>query len=121
MNLSEFKAWFEGFTEGMDGPPNEAQWNRIQERLATVTAISIQPPMLTPHPAPAVDPRRQILGQAQAAQVGYNNLNAAPPADNGVGAMAFAARTRPMDDSDCRPVDVAAELRALGKAEAKAA
>lgn len=78
--------------------------------------------------APAVDPRRQILGQSLTGVQcvlpnGYNNttLNAAGPIGNGVGAMAFAARTRPMDDSDCRPVDVAAELRALGKAESKAA
>ena len=36
MTLSEFKAWFEGFTESMDGPPNAAQWERIQSKIATI-------------------------------------------------------------------------------------
>lgn len=117
MNLSEFKAWFEGFTEGMDGPPNEAQWKRICERLATVAPITLSPGILRSPYDP--EPWRHHLP-------GFNpivggNLNAAPPAGNSVGAAAFAARTRPMDDSDCRPVDVVAELRALGKAESKAA
>lgn len=37
MNLSEFKAWFEGFTEDMKGTPNSKQWKRIQERVAEIT------------------------------------------------------------------------------------
>ncbi len=36
MNLSEFKAWFEGFTENLDGPPGERAWKRIKERVATI-------------------------------------------------------------------------------------
>ena len=44
MNLSEFKAWFEGFTEGMTGLPTKAKWARIQERVAEIT------PEPTPYP-----------------------------------------------------------------------
>lgn len=33
MTLSEFKAWFSGFTESMDSTPNEKQWGRIKERV----------------------------------------------------------------------------------------
>lgn len=36
MNLSEFKAWFEGFTESMDGPPGEKAWKRIQDRIKSI-------------------------------------------------------------------------------------
>lgn len=36
MRSAEFKAWFEGFTEALDGLPNEAQWKRICERVATI-------------------------------------------------------------------------------------
>lgn len=36
MNLSEFKAWFSGFTENMDSTPNEKQWARIKERVAEI-------------------------------------------------------------------------------------
>lgn len=37
MNLEEFKAWFDGFTESMDRPPNKKQWARIKERVAEIT------------------------------------------------------------------------------------
>jgi hypothetical protein len=37
MHLSEFKAWFEGFTDGIDGIPSPRQWNKIKERVAEIT------------------------------------------------------------------------------------
>lgn len=40
MTLAEFKAWFEGFTEGMEGRPTEAQFKRIK---AKVKEINDQP------------------------------------------------------------------------------
>ena len=36
MNLSEFKAWFEGYTEAMEGRPTEKQWKRIQARVKEI-------------------------------------------------------------------------------------
>lgn len=36
MNLSEFKAWFDGFTENMKGPPTKKQWERICERVGEI-------------------------------------------------------------------------------------
>lgn len=41
MTLSEFKAWFEGFTEVMDGPPNKKQWGRIQARVKEIDGTAI--------------------------------------------------------------------------------
>lgn len=38
MNLSEFKAWFEGFTEDMNGPPSQRQWKRIKKRVSEITS-----------------------------------------------------------------------------------
>jgi len=38
MNLSEFKAWFEGFTENISGIPSKKQWGRIQERVGEITS-----------------------------------------------------------------------------------
>jgi len=38
MNLSEFKAWFEGFAENMDGPPNAKSWDRIQKKIKSISA-----------------------------------------------------------------------------------
>lgn len=37
MNLSEFKAWFEGFTENIDAAtPNAKQWKRIKEKISKI-------------------------------------------------------------------------------------
>lgn len=38
MTLSEFKAWFEGFTEAMDGAPGPKAWKRICERVKEICA-----------------------------------------------------------------------------------
>ena len=34
--VSEFKAWFEGFTEAMDGPPDAKQWERIVSKIKAI-------------------------------------------------------------------------------------
>jgi hypothetical protein len=36
MNTSEFKAWFEGFTEGVDRAPTAKQWARIKARVEEI-------------------------------------------------------------------------------------
>jgi hypothetical protein len=36
MTPSEFKSWFEGFTEAMDRLPTKGQWARIKERVAEI-------------------------------------------------------------------------------------
>lgn len=41
MTLSEFKAWFEGFSEIMEGPPNEKQWDRIKARVAEINGATV--------------------------------------------------------------------------------
>ena len=40
MHISEFRAWFEGFTEDMTKPPNAKQWGRIKKRVKEITAES---------------------------------------------------------------------------------
>ena len=37
MHLSEFKAWFEGFTEEMKSPPNKEQWSKIKKRVSEIS------------------------------------------------------------------------------------
>lgn len=41
MTLSEFKAWFEGFTEDMDGAPNKKQWDRIKARVKEIDGVAV--------------------------------------------------------------------------------
>lgn len=36
MTPSEFKAWFDGFTEAFDKTPTQKQWARIKERVAEI-------------------------------------------------------------------------------------
>lgn len=36
MTPQEFKAWFDGFTEGVAGLPNEDQWARIKARVSQI-------------------------------------------------------------------------------------
>ena len=44
MSPIEFKAWFEGFSEGIEGRPTEKQWTKVKERVAQIT------PTATPYP-----------------------------------------------------------------------
>ena len=41
MTLAEFKAWFEGFTEDMDGTPNEKQFERIKAKVKDIDGVAI--------------------------------------------------------------------------------
>ncbi len=37
MHMTEFKAWFEGFTEDMKGAPTKDQWAKIKKRVKKIT------------------------------------------------------------------------------------
>lgn len=45
MKLSEFKAWFEGYTESMDGTPSKKQWERIKEQVKDIDGVSVSYPV----------------------------------------------------------------------------
>lgn len=36
MTNSEFKAWFEGFTEALAGLPTKTQWDRIKQQVKKI-------------------------------------------------------------------------------------
>lgn len=51
MTLAEFKAWFEGFAENIDGAPTPEQWARVAEKLDEVCETA--PPIwINPYPVP---------------------------------------------------------------------
>jgi hypothetical protein len=56
MTKSEFKAWFDGFCEGMDGVPNEKQWERIKARVAEIDDTPVTYPVFVDR---YVDPIRR--------------------------------------------------------------
>lgn len=43
MTLSEFKAWFEGFTEDMDGAPTDKQFKKIRAKVKEITGTPMAP------------------------------------------------------------------------------
>jgi hypothetical protein len=56
MTFEEFKAWMDGFSEGVKGSPTKDQWEKIQDKLKEVVApnpiwINPSPPIwITPQP-----------------------------------------------------------------------
>ena len=65
MTPQEFKAWFDGFTENCDGPPNEKQWDRIKARVAEINGVSITYPVYVDRYWPQYPPRYWYSGCAQ--------------------------------------------------------
>ncbi|MCW2309705.1 hypothetical protein [Rhodobium gokarnense] len=53
MTFLEFKAWFDGFCEGIEGAPNTEQWKRICEKFGEVHE---------PLPGPCPQPYRFVPG-----------------------------------------------------------
>ena len=58
MTPREFKAWFKGFTEAIDGVPSEKQWARIQEQIGKISEIDDQLPRIPYAPCPPNGPGR---------------------------------------------------------------
>jgi hypothetical protein len=45
MTLSEFKAWFEGFSEGIDKAPTEKQFAKIKAKVADIDGAPVSYPV----------------------------------------------------------------------------
>lgn len=45
MTLTEFKAWFDGYTENLEGAPNGKQWKRIKEQVGKIDGAPITYPV----------------------------------------------------------------------------
>ena len=56
MTLSEFKAWFEGFTECMDGTPNADQWKRTKARVKEIDGVAVTKTVFVDRYLPAYRP-----------------------------------------------------------------
>lgn len=55
MTISEFKAWFDGYTSQVRGQPTAKQWRMIKAKLALVrenTSTPVQMPTFTYYPQP---------------------------------------------------------------------
>lgn len=110
MTLAEFKAWFEGFTEDMDGAPSEKQWKRIKARVKEIDGVAITKTVfidryVTPYRPYWSD---MVFGASGYVPVGTTCMNAAGEA------LASAKAAVAEFDSHCAMLD-------LGKAEYAAA
>jgi hypothetical protein len=70
MTLAEFKAWFEGFTEAMDGAPDEKQWARIKARVKEIDGVAVTKTVFVDHYYPPYRPywssqRLDVFGVCQ--------------------------------------------------------
>ncbi|RJO66990.1 MAG: hypothetical protein C4523_10890 [Myxococcales bacterium] len=45
MTPQEFKAWFDGFTEALEGTPTDDQWKRIKARVAEIDGKPVTYPV----------------------------------------------------------------------------
>lgn len=68
MSLMEFKCWFDGFTEGIEGAPTEKQFERIK---AKVKEIAPEPrPPLTQRQKDGRDAIWEAIGRGPIATLG---------------------------------------------------
>ena len=71
MNTQEFKAWFAGFTEAIDGVPNAKQWARIKEEAEKIRDASplpiYTPGFGQPTTIPLIQPYATCSGAASSA------------------------------------------------------
>lgn len=112
MTLSEFKAWFEGYTEGLEAAPTKAQFDRIKEKVKEISGTPVTYPFYIDR---YVEPYRRWLS-------GTDWWGGVSGMSGGT-LKAYAANSAYADkgDSVTEPFNSHAAMYALGKAEALAA
>jgi hypothetical protein len=126
MQLSEFKAWFEGYTEEMEGPPSKKEWERIKAKIAMINGVPITYPVYIDRYQPYLYPiaQRYFTGTVMASGTSPNINCAASAVPNEVRVTYGGMST------DVGPVvsvgfnegfDSHAAMHRLGKAEYAAA
>jgi hypothetical protein len=73
MTLSEFRAWFEGFTEDMAGAPTEKQFKKIKARVSEITGTPVTERYFYDHYWPRyVEPLRAWYSAGTSAGMGLS-------------------------------------------------
>lgn len=67
MTPSEFKAWFEGYAEGIEDAPSVKQWARIKERVAEIDGRATPATVFRDRYVPYYEPHRRYWYAATAA------------------------------------------------------
>lgn len=134
MNLSEFKAWFEGFSENLGAAPTEAQWSRIREKIGAIKPDPTPPKVFVdrywPRHLPYWDRpwwgcaeysandarRRQDLAAQWRADNPYKDSDAVRQSFLASGPV---GRLQNGGDSGSATIDMTAAFRDLGRTEAE--
>ena len=113
MTLSEFKAWFEGFSEGIDKAPTEKQFAKIKAKVADINGVAVTYPVYidryVPHWPAYYHPWVSVGG----AGVGISTVGAIWQNGSYAGTMMGYA-----GNSQTQAFDSHAAMNALGRAEA---
>jgi len=122
MALSEFKAWFEGYTEGLEGAPTKAQFDRIKEKVKEISGQPITERIFVDRYRDRYFPMWQQSYVTYSA--GSPNLGVGAAVLSNFGAVPGAAPESArysVGDNQTVEFNIHAAMYALGKAEAAAA
>lgn len=115
MTNNEFKAWFEGFCEGVHGAPSRYQWDKVIEKVAKIDGAPWLPQIVyrdRPYP---VWPYNQITCYNADYPLGGDTYNKAYTAAGAVDGTAVAKNTGVLRSGD----DVMSQLREYGRIDAE--
>jgi hypothetical protein len=117
MTLSEFKAWFEGFTESIEGAPTEAQFAKIKDKVVLIDGVPITYPVYVDRWWPRVNwwEHPVTAGDPLPLKAWYATSNAGPVATGGAYAQIDPASK---GGNQTVTFDSHAAMRDLGRAEA---
>lgn len=115
MKLNEFKAWFEGYTESMEGAPSKKQWERIKEQVAAVDGVAI-----TPYSYPVYIDRyvRPYYPQYWGQAMGVGNVSTVLLSGQAQNSANYVSALNNSSQSAGQSFDGASAMYAAGKAEA---
>lgn len=126
MTLSEFKAWFEGYTEGLEAAPTKAQFDRIKEKVKEINGTPITYPVYIDR---YVEPYWRYYQSGTPRYMGISNFSAAAVSDatpmndaadkyRASFASIYAPNNGDKGESVTAAFDSHAAMYAAGKAEA---
>lgn len=118
MNLQEFKAWFEGFTEDMDGPPTAEQFAKIKKKVAKIDGIATSYPIYIDRYVQPWRPYWDRYWSTWGGGIAYGDNNPISYSTGNVGSVAVGSISYSPDYKSEPPAfDSLQAMRELGKME----
>ena len=123
MTPSEFKAWFDGFTEAFDKTPSQKQWARIKERVAEIDGKPVTERVYVDRYLPYVRPWQPYWGYTtlcgSTSGIG-GSLNGWDGANNSIQAQYYQSSLQGAQGGSLSNYNSTNAMNLLGRAEAQA-